>query len=230
MENLENEINKIETEDAFTQGVKDEIVNDETKERISDMFEFLDDDEDIPSSEVLDNRDSIDNGISLEDIKEASAYWRGESERPITISKITSNNFQKLKDIDSLVSMYRMSKVPLLLEYQRLLEDELFKPERIMTMETKDLLNAYDKINKSISSIHQDTNQTLASVGSEDSEPNKLLDLITSLSNERYARLREFLKLDDGDSILDAVIEIVKNKELNPEIYNRLKDFVNVTE
>ena len=85
-------------------------------------------------------------------------------------------------------------------------------------------------INKSISSIHQDTNQTLASVGSEDSEPNKLLDLITSLSNERYARLREFLKLDDGDSILDAVIEIVKNKELNPEIYNRLKDFVNVTE
>lgn len=225
MEKLENELNNIT--DAIDISLNEDNES-KTTERINDMFSFLGD-EDVPVSEIVENRDSIGVGISLKDLEDIAAYWRGESERPIIVSKITSNNFRKLKDISSVNAMYLMGKIPAYMGYLGLIEDELYKPERLMNMDTKDLLNSMDKITKVIGTINQNTTQILASVGSEDSEPNKLSDLITSLSNEKYARLREMLKLEDGDSVLDAVIKIIKERDINPESYTRLCEFLSIS-
>ena len=232
MSDLDKELDKInenstsEVKDAVKQGIEQEILSEEMQSRIEDMFNF--EDEEIPHSDVVDNRRELDGGPTIEQLKEMTSYLTGNAGRPIFVEKLTANDSQRLKDMSTVTAMYGIGMLPVMYSYNNMIMEELYKPERIINMETKDLINLSSGLLKNIQLLQQNASQTIQATGyGENSEARKMVDLITSMSNEKYARTREILSLEDGDNLLVRVTEVIKNKDNDPQTYERLKTLLN---
>lgn len=201
MSNLDEELDKVtisqELNESTANNILDEqniISDEEVEERINGIFS----DNEIPHSDLVDKRSEYDCGIKLDDLKAMSEYMQGLRDRPVFIDKFTSNDSQRLKDANTVISMYGLNMIPTWYAYNNLIMSEIYKPERLAIMETKDLISLSNGLLKNINLVQQNASQVLQSTGyGENSEARKMVDKITSMSNEKYARLKEFINNED---------------------------------
>lgn len=209
MSSLDDELKNVDVQKDNID-CSDLLSDEELESNIKSIFE---DSSESEGSSIVDNRSTLNGGPTIEELKSFTDYMQGKCERPVFVEKYTANDSERLKEACSVMAVYEMSLVPVMLSYNAMVMNELYNRERLSALDTKDLISLSNGLIKSINGIQQNANQTLASTGYSDKSITHLIaDKLTSISNEKYARLKELLNLSDSD--YDRIKEFLNNKDI----------------
>ena len=147
---------------------------------------------------LLENVQQIEPTLSVEEAKDLVNYLRG-SGRPEFMDKMMTQTNEKLVETIKIMAIFYLDRVPVLLDYQRVLQMQLINPENVKTM-------SYDEISKVSANVQKEINDLLSfalnvakSLQSTNTTPTKVEKLANALMGVPEAtrqRIEEIIRLD----------------------------------
>ena len=147
---------------------------------------------------LLENVQQIEPTLSVEEAKDLVNYLRG-SGRPEFMDKMMTQTNEKLVETIKIMAIFYLDRVPILLDYQRVLQMQLINPENVKTM-------SYDEISKVSANVQKEINDLLSfalnvakSLQSTNTTPTKVEKLANALMGVPEAtrqRIEEIIRLD----------------------------------
>lgn len=206
----DNKIDKDFDEVLSEMNEVDEKIEDDVLFDNIDLEEALSDESDFnkipdstigeaPLDPIIEERDNLKVGLKPEDIKELYSYISGEGEKPLFLDKFASDSEGRLKDMILIMQLIQLARLPMLTALQAQIQDRLFSPENLYSMDISDLTKASGSVTKEVETILKtstDAIQTITQFGTLNSEYRKLIDAILLLPEDKLNRIKEIVYTD----------------------------------
>lgn len=150
------------------------------------------------SNEVIDNIQTIDPTLSLEEIQDLYKYLKGDG-RPEFMEKMLTQTNEKLIETIKIMAILYLNKVPGLLEYQKALQKNLIDPAKIPDMSYDEIAKASANIQREISELLRFSLDVAKSLSNTNSIPTKIEKLANALMNvpeSTRQRIEEIIEQD----------------------------------
>jgi hypothetical protein len=154
---------------------------------------------DVPLDPIIEERQKLKVGLDPEDIKQLYKYVSGEGEKPLFLDKFASDSEGRLKDMVLIMQLIQLARLPMLTALQTQIQERLFSPENLYSMDISDLTKATGNVTKEIEAILKtstDAIQTITQFGTLNSEYRKLIDAILLLPEDKLNRIKEIVYTD----------------------------------
>lgn len=151
---------------------------------------------DVPLDPMIEERQSLKVGLTPEDIKTLYSYISGEGEKPLFLDKFATDSEGRLKDMVLIMQLIQLSRLPMLTALQSQIQERLFSPENLYSMEISDLTKASGSVTKEVETILKtstDAIQMITQFGTLNSEYRKLIDAILLLPEDKLNRIKEIV-------------------------------------
>ena len=148
---------------------------------------------------MIEERNNLKVGLTPEDIKNLYSYISGDGEKPLFLDKFASDSEGRLKDMVLIMQLIQLSRLPMLTALQAQIQERLFAPENLYSMDISDLTKASNSVTKEVETILKtstDAIQMITQFGTLNSEYRKLIDAILLLPEEKLNRIKEIVYTD----------------------------------
>lgn len=149
-----------------------------------------------PLDPMIEERNNLKVGLTPEDIKNLYSYISGEGEKPLFLDKFASDSEGRLKDMILIMQLIQLARLPMLTALQAQIQERLFAPENLYSMDISDLTKASGSVTKEVETILKtstDAIQTITQFGTLNSEYRKLIDAILLLPEDKLNRIKEIV-------------------------------------
>lgn len=149
-----------------------------------------------PLDPMIEERNNLKVGLTPEDIKQLYSYISGEGEKPLFLDKFASDSEGRLKDMILIMQLIQLARLPMLTALQQQIQDRLFAPENLYSMDISDLTKASGSVTKEVETILKTSTeaiQTITQFGTLNSEYRKLIDAILLLPEDKLNRIKEIV-------------------------------------
>lgn len=191
MEELELNINLDEDSNFSSIDLEQALKEDSTFNEIPDTTL-----NEVPLDPIIEERNNLKVGLKPEDIKELYGYISGEGEKPLFLDKFASDSEGRLKDMVLIMQLIQLSRLPMLTALQTQIQERLFSPENLYSMDISDLTKASNSVTKEVETILKtstDAIQIITQFGTLNSEYRKLIDAILLLPEDKLNRIKEIV-------------------------------------
>lgn len=189
--------------DELEAGLDDVVFNgDNLSEALGDDSDFNTIPDSIPEAPLdpmIEERNNLKVGLTPEDIKNLYSYISGDGEKPLFLDKFASDSEGRLKDMVLIMQLIQLSRLPMLTALQAQIQERLFAPENLYSMDISDLTKASNSVTKEVETILKtstDAIQMITQFGTLNSEYRKLIDAILLLPEEKLNRIKEIVYTD----------------------------------
>ena len=189
--------------DELEAGLDDVVFNgDSLSEALGDDSDFNTIPDSIPEAPLdpmIEERNNLKVGLTPEDIKNLYSYISGDGEKPLFLDKFASDSEGRLKDMVLIMQLIQLSRLPMLTALQAQIQERLFAPENLYSMDISDLTKASNSVTKEVETILKtstDAIQMITQFGTLNSEYRKLIDAILLLPEEKLNRIKEIVYTD----------------------------------
>lgn len=151
---------------------------------------------DAPIDPIIEERNNLKVGLTPEDIKNLYSYISGEGEKPLFLDKFASDSEGRLKDMVLIMQLIQLARLPMLTALQSQIQERLFSPENLYSMDISDLTKASNSVTKEVETILKtstDAIQIITQFGTLNSEYRKLIDAILLLPEDKLNRIKEIV-------------------------------------
>lgn len=179
------------TKNQDTEITEKDILQREAK----DLMSMLQKDQDDGVQAFLGSMKMIVGAEALED----TVKWMvGESSQPPTAVRLMSSNItEKIELLNILLMMQNLQRSSALVHFMSEAEQMMFDKKTLVALDTPELLKVYDSAQKSLSNILDHTRkfvQKNKSITAQNEEMASVIDMLLSLSPEKYEKLKTSLK------------------------------------
>ncbi len=173
----------------------DEVLNDES------TFNVIPDStvSEAPIDPMIEERNNLKVGLKPEDIKQLYSYISGEGEKPLFLDKFATDSEGRLKDMILIMQLIQLARLPMLTALQAQVQERLFAPENLYSMDISDLTKASGNLVKEIETVLKTSTeaiQTITQFGTLNSDYRKLIDAILLLPEDKLNRIKEIVYTD----------------------------------
>lgn len=189
--------------DELEAGLDDVVfTGDNLSEALGDDSDFNTIPDSIPEAPLdpmIEERNNLKVGLTPEDIKNLYSYISGDGEKPLFLDKFASDSEGRLKDMVLIMQLIQLSRLPMLTALQAQIQERLFAPENLYSMDISDLTKASNSVTKEVETILKtstDAIQMITQFGTLNSEYRKLIDAILLLPEEKLNRIKEIVYTD----------------------------------
>lgn len=188
-----------ESEDISSKLEEDILFNDvNLNEALNKESEFntIPEITEAPLDPIIEERNNLKVGLTPEDIKQLYSYISGEGEKPLFLDKFASDSEGRLKDMILIMQLIQLARLPMLTALQQQIQERLFAPENLYSMDISDLTKASGSVTKEVEAILKTSTeaiQTITQFGTLNSEYRKLIDAILLLPEDKLNRIKEIV-------------------------------------
>ena len=135
--------------------------NDLTQEEIDEMVDAMLSSVTVP--EIIEKKEELDESLGLkpEDLKSLYSYLSGKGEKPLFLDRYLADSENKLRDFQHIMTLLRLATIPQLAALQASIQERLYSPEVLLTMDAKDLSQASANVSREISDILNHANKSI---------------------------------------------------------------------
>lgn len=155
----------------------------------------------IKSTEVLNNKEEIESYLSIDEINEMFEYLKGSS-RPEFMDKMVTQTGTKLVELIKVMTILYLNRIPLLLEYQKSIQENLLNTESIKNMSFEEMSKVSSNIQKEINDLLSFALNVSTKLGDQNVVPTKvekIASLLLSVPDSLRNKIEEMIALDLGD-------------------------------
>ncbi len=181
---------KLEEDILFDEVNLNEALNKESE------FNTIPEITEAPLDPIIEERNNLKVGLTPEDIKQLYSYISGEGEKPLFLDKFASDSEGRLKDMILIMQLIQLARLPMLTALQQQIQERLFAPENLYSMDISDLTKASGSVTKEVEAILKTSTeaiQTITQFGTLNSEYRKLIDAILLLPEDKLNRIKEIV-------------------------------------
>lgn len=199
-ENAQEQEKEITKEDLATEAYLDD------KPLNTNIFdEFFNDEEvkeekGIPyTTELLEDK-TIKSIMTVDEAKELIDYLEG-SGRPDFMEKMLTQTNEKLIEAVKIMTILYLNKIPKLIEYQRILDENLLVKESLAKMNYVEMSKVKENVQKEVVDILNyslNVAKSLSAVNTIPTKTEKLANTLMNLPESTRQRIEEIIRLDRG--------------------------------
>lgn len=155
----------------------------------------------VKSTEVLNNKEEIESYLSIDEINEMFEYLKGSS-RPEFMDKMVTQTGTKLVELIKVMTILYLNRIPLLLEYQKSIQENLLNTESIKNMSFEEMSKVSSNIQKEINDLLSFALNVSTKLGDQNVVPTKvekIASLLLSVPDSLRNKIEEMIALDLGD-------------------------------
>lgn len=155
----------------------------------------------VKSTEVLNNKEEIESYLSIDEINEMFEYLKGSS-RPEFMDKMVTQTGTKLVELIKVMTILYLNRIPLLLEYQKSIQENLLNSESIKNMSFEEMSKVSSNIQKEINDLLSFALNVSTKLGDQNVVPTKvekIASLLLSVPDSLRNKIEEMIALDLGD-------------------------------
>lgn len=117
----------------------------------------------ITVPEIIEKKEELDDSLGLksEDLKSLYGYISGKGDKPLFLDKYLADSENKLRDFQHIMTLLRLATIPQLAALQSSIQERLYSPELLLSMDAKDLSQASANLSREISDILNHANKSI---------------------------------------------------------------------
>lgn len=181
-----------------------------------DKLTPLDEEQPLPSNEILENSDNLTLGLSKEQIEEFYEYLSGKKSRPLFAEKFFADGDSRIKESNQLTTMMSLSFVPKLLAMEQSIIDSLSTPESLKYLSTDEkigYLQTLAAMSTKFNEIAMKYTQASKDITGVPIIYRQLLDQLLQIPADKLYRLKLLPSLVDlDDNKWNRIVEIANLK------------------
>lgn len=152
-------------------------------------------------NEQAENKAPVPNiGIGENELKELLEYFEGNGERPKFLDTFMSSASDKVAEFAYIAIALQLARVPSLITMLGSVNNALYSPNNVATMDVKDLSIASKNISGEIANIQESSRrqlETLQRMSSLSGQYKDMLDQLISYSPEQLQKLKDFMQSEE---------------------------------
>lgn len=136
-------------------------------------------------------------GIGEEELKQLLNYFEGKGDRPKFLDTFMSSASDKVAEFAYTAIALQLARVPSLISMLGSVNNALYSPQNVATMDVKDLSIASKNISSEIANIQESSRrqlETLQRMSSLTGQYKEMLDQLISYSPAELQKLKEFMQ------------------------------------
>lgn len=156
------------------------------------------------TSPIIDAENSIDLGISLEDLKDMMNYLKGKDEKPKFLERFLTDTEGRVRDLSYVMNIVQLSRIPALTAMLNSVNTRLYDQSNLVTMDSKELSGASANLSREINNIMETSRRTCDSLQASaqpDSKYRSLLDQIMNMAPEKIAIIEKMIAEETEETL-----------------------------